>query len=64
MIRERNNYYRVSVHEGEDPIRPEHGIQPGWILVEDDVPLFCLRILLRQLWDEGYTNEAILIEKQ
>jgi hypothetical protein len=57
-------YFTVSVHEGEDPIRPEHGIEPGWIKVKDDVPQFQLRDLVRQLYSEGYTNESILIEVQ
>ena len=57
-------YFTVSVHEGETPIRPEHGWEPGWIRVEDDVPQFALRDIIRQLYDEGYTNESILIEVQ
>lgn len=57
-------YFTVSVHEGEDPIRAEHGIDPGWIRIEDDVPQFALRDLIKQLFDEGYTRESILIEVQ
>ena len=57
-------YFTVSVHEGETPIRPEHGNEPGWIRINDDVPQFALRNLIRQLYDEGYANESILIEVQ
>jgi hypothetical protein len=57
-------YFTVSVHEKEEPIRPEHGIEPGWIKIEDDVPQYALRDLIRQLYSEGYTNESILIRVQ
>ena len=57
-------YFTDSVHEKEDPIRPEHGIELGWIKVEDDVPQFQLRDLIKQLYAEGYTNESILIQVQ
>lgn len=57
-------YFTVSVHEGENIIRPEHGSQPGWIKIEDDVPQFALRSLIEQLYDEGYKKETILIEVQ
>lgn len=57
-------FFTVSVHEGEDPIRPEHGIQEGWIRVADDVEQFALRELIKQLMDEGYTRESILVQRQ
>ena len=57
-------YFTISVHEGDVPIRPEHGYQPGWIKIEDDVPQFSLRELIRGLYNEGYDDETILIEVQ
>ena len=64
QLRQDEKYFTVSVHEGADAIRPEHGSQPGWIRVEDDIPQFALREIVRGLYDEGYTNESILIEVQ
>lgn len=58
------NLYSVSVHEQEDPIRPEHGVQPGWIVVEEKVLQFGLRAVVRELRNEGYDDEAILLEKE
>ncbi|WP_062266955.1 hypothetical protein [Endozoicomonas arenosclerae] len=54
--------YKVSVHEGEDPIRPENGIEPGWIVQEQSIPLMGLREVVRQLREEGYEDSAILVE--
>lgn len=56
--------YQISVHESEDPIRPEHDIRPGWILVEEDLCLFELRKPISELRAEGYSDEAILVERQ
>ncbi len=56
--------YRISVHEGETPIRPENGSVPGWVIQEANIRLFGLRDLVRQLRAEGYDNEAILIERE
>jgi hypothetical protein len=56
--------FTVSVHESEDPIRPEHGIEPGWIKVEENVPQYALRELIKQLRDEGYEDSAILVERE
>jgi len=56
--------FTVSVHEGQDIIRPEHGCQPGWIRVEEEVPHMGLRAVVRQLREEGYTDEAILVESE
>ncbi len=59
-----NSTYTVSVHESEDPIRPEHGIQEGWIVVQENVPQFSLRGLITQLRSEGYDDSAILVKKE
>lgn len=56
--------YRVSVHEAEDPIRPGHGTEPGWIQVERSVARMGLRAVVRGLREEGYDNSAILIESE
>ena len=56
--------FRVSVHEGQDPIRPEHGHEPGWIRVEQGVPQMGLRAVVRELRGEGYEDSAILIESE
>jgi len=58
------NTYRISVHETEDPIRLEHGTMIGWILIEQNIPLFGLREIISQLFSEGYTKEGTLIEKE
>jgi len=58
------NTYKISVHEKEDPIRIEHGIQPGWILIEENLYLFELRKFIKDLRRDGYTDEGILIEKE
>lgn len=56
--------FRVSVHESEEPIRPENGSSPGWILQESSIPQFYLREVLRELRDEGYEDSAILVQAE
>lgn len=56
--------YRVSVHESEDPIRPENGSALGWIEQERNIPHMALRSVVRQLRSEGYEDEAILVERE
>ena len=56
--------YSISVHEGEDPRRTHSGPIGGlsWVCIEECIPLFSLRGVLRGLREEGYEDEAILIE--
>ena len=57
-------YFSVSVHEGEVPIRDEHGGQFGWIVIEEEVPQFKIREIVKELYDEGYDDTSILIRRQ
>jgi hypothetical protein len=63
-LKESEVSFSVSVHEGENPIREEHGSQPGWIVVEENVPQFKLRHIIRQLYSEGYDDTSILIKRE
>ena len=56
--------YRISVHEQDNPIRPEHQCVPGWIEVECRVPWMGLRAVVQELRDDGYDDEAILVERE
>lgn len=64
MTRTTASTYRVSVHEGANIIRPEHGCQCGWILVEQEIPHMGLRDVITTLRDEGYDDGAILVESE
>jgi hypothetical protein len=54
--------FRVSVHEGEVPIRPENGSSFEWILQEESIPQFATRKIVKDLHEEGYEDSAILIQ--
>lgn len=48
-------HFKVSVYNIET-------VKVGWDMIETDIPCFAIRDIVRDLYDEGYTDESILIE--
>ena len=54
--------YKLSIHNGDNPLINEDWVRPGWTVMKECIPLWELRELISRLRAIGYTDEAILVE--